>query len=170
VSRRTSPTGSALTRAVNRLVAERPAVAALVLIAAVVLTWALMRQAEPDVPAVAPPSTAVTSTEPAPAAGAQTDPVSGLPYVAESQLPTKAREVLAAIRAGGPFEFDEDGTVFGNYEGLLPEHVSGYYREYTVQLPGERTRGAHRLVVGDHGEVYWTEDHYQSFSVVKEGA
>lgn len=98
------------------------------------------------------------------------DPASGLPYIAESKLPEQAQQVLEAIRNGGPFEFEEDGGHFGNYEGLLPKKKSSYYSEYTVQMPGDKTRGAHRFVVGDGGEIYWTDDHYESFSVVKEGA
>lgn len=107
------------------------------------------------------PGAAVTAT-------AAQDPVSGLPYIAESELPAAAQEILLLIEAGGPFEFPQDGSVFGNYEGLLPDRQMGYYLEYTVQLPGESTRGAHRFVTGQDGEVYWTDDHYASFMVVLE--
>ena len=40
----------------------------------------------------------------------------------------------------------------------------GYYREYTVPTPGSDDRGARRIVAGDGGELYWTGDHYSSFS------
>ena len=41
----------------------------------------------------------------------------------------------------------------------------GYYREYTVPTPGVDHRGARRIVAGDDGEeLYWTDDHYSSFS------
>lgn len=101
-------------------------------------------------------------------------------------LPSEARDVLMRIRAGGPYRYERDGTVFGNYERLLPQRGRGYYREYTVNTPGLKHRGARRLVVGCergavsrsaagagpftgfHGcagpaEVYYTEDHYRSF-------
>ena len=48
---------------------------------------------------------------------------------------------LALIRAGGPFPYEEDGGVFGNRERILPRQRSGYYREYTVETPGEGDRG-----------------------------
>ncbi len=68
--------------------------------------------------------------------------------------------------AGGPFPYEEDGGVFGNYEGLLPDRERGYYREYTVETPGSDDRGARRIVTGEEGELYWTEDHYASFEQV----
>ena len=35
--------------------------------------------------------------------------------------------------------------------------------EYTVLEPGSTDRGPLRIVTGDGGEYYWTEDHYESF-------
>ena len=43
-----------------------------------------------------------------------------LPEIAVADLPDEAREVLALIRAGGPFRYERDGVVFGNRERLLP--------------------------------------------------
>ena len=57
-------------------------------------------------------------------------------------LPPEARETLALVKAGGPFPYARDGTVFRNREGLLPARPRGYYREYTVRTPGARDRGA----------------------------
>ncbi|OSC43828.1 ribonuclease N, partial [Streptomyces sp. 4F] len=62
--------------------------------------------------------------------------------------------------------YAKDGSVFGNYEKLLPERKRGHYREYTVKTPGSRDRGARRLVTGREDEIYWTEDHYASFRAV----
>ena len=86
-------------------------------------------------------------------------------------LPPEALATLQAIAKGGPFPYDRDGTVFQNREGLLPPQPRGYYREYTVETPGSRDRGARRIVTGgDPPEVYWyTEDHYRSFRRI-EGA
>ena len=94
------------------------------------------------------------------------DPVSGLAWVLEVELPPSAQDTLALIDAGGPFPYDKDGSTFGNREGLLPDESSGYYAEFTVPKPGEDDRGPWRLVTGDGGEVYWTEDHYSSFERV----
>lgn len=92
------------------------------------------------------------------------DPVSGLPWIREEELPSEGRATLALIDQGGPFPFpDKDGSTFGNFEGLLPDHPRGYYHEYTVVTPGSQDRGARRIITGDAGEFYWTEDHYRSF-------
>ncbi|MEU1012633.1 ribonuclease domain-containing protein [Streptomyces sp. NPDC005890] len=90
----------------------------------------------------------------------------GMATVQESRLPAEARRTLALIDQGGPFPYAKDGTVFGNFEGRLPEHRRGYYHEYTVPTPGSRDRGARRLVTGQGREVYYTDDHYESFRAV----
>jgi ribonuclease T1 len=88
--------------------------------------------------------------------------------VAAAELPAEARATLALIRKGGPFPYARDGVVFGNREGILPKQKRGYYREYTVKTPGERTRGARRIVAGAPGELYYTEDHYNHFRRIVE--
>jgi ribonuclease T1 len=84
------------------------------------------------------------------------------------QLPPEARQTLAQIKAGGPFPYARDGSVFGNREGLLPKRTRGYYREYTVKTPGAKDRGARRIVAGTPGEYYYTDDHYRSFKRIIE--
>jgi ribonuclease T1 len=88
--------------------------------------------------------------------------------VALAQLPPEARATERLIRAGGPFPYEKDGTVFGNRERLLPDQARGYYREYTVRTPGARDRGARRIVCGGRQPTepeacYYTGDHYASF-------
>jgi len=87
-------------------------------------------------------------------------------------LPVQARDTLRLIRAGGPFPYAKDGTVFGNREGILPRRPRGYYTEYTVPTPGSRDRGARRIVAGGDptrsGEYYYTADHYRSFQRIRE--
>lgn len=80
-------------------------------------------------------------------------------------LPAEARTTLDAIARGGPFEHSQDGVVFGNYEGLLPQQPRGYYHEYTVETPGARTRGTRRIITGGTPPVAWyyTDNHYRSF-------
>lgn len=68
--------------------------------------------------------------------------------ISTAQLPREARETLQLIKQGGPFPYARDGTVFGNRERLLPARERGYYREYTVETPGARDRGARRIVAG----------------------
>ncbi|MEU6843037.1 ribonuclease domain-containing protein [Streptomyces sp. NPDC046716] len=90
----------------------------------------------------------------------------GMATVRESRLPVEARRTLTLIDRGGPFPYEKDGSVFGNYEHELPEHRRGYYHEYTVPTPGSRDRGARRLVTGAERETYYTDDHYESFKEV----
>ncbi|MBL8303777.1 MAG: ribonuclease [Ideonella sp.] len=93
-------------------------------------------------------------------------PVPGV--VALSELPKEARATERLIREGGPFPYRKDGSVFGNRERLLPQQRRGHYREYTVETPGSRDRGARRIVCGGTPPTrpeacYYTDDHYASF-------
>ena len=85
-----------------------------------------------------------------------------------ADLPPEAHETLRLIRQGGPFPYPRDGVVFGNYEKRLPQQPRGYYHEYTVKTPGERNRGARRIVCGAPVECYYSSDHYQTFRYIKE--
>ncbi|MEU8543542.1 ribonuclease domain-containing protein [Streptomyces sp. NPDC048717] len=104
----------------------------------------------------------------APSARATAAPTahSGLPTVREADLPREARDTMGLIRAGGPYPYTKDGTVFGNFERVLPQHKRGYYHEYTVKTPGSRDRGARRIVTGQEHEFFYTDDHYASFREV----
>jgi len=86
-----------------------------------------------------------------------------------ADIPIEAYETLQLIKQGGPFPYDRDGVVFGNYERLLPDQPSGYYHEYTVKTPGEHGRGARRIVCGVVPECYYTGDHYKTFQRIEEG-
>ncbi|AKJ14411.1 hypothetical protein ABB07_31470 [Streptomyces incarnatus] len=90
----------------------------------------------------------------------------GMATVRESQLPAEARQTLALIDKGGPYPYARDGIVFGNFEGRLPKHQRGYYHEYTVRTPGSRDRGPRRIITGQGGEIYYTDDHYNTFRAV----
>ncbi|MFO7632022.1 MAG: ribonuclease domain-containing protein [Caldilinea sp.] len=92
------------------------------------------------------------------------DRIDGLPVITLEELPPQALDTLALIERDGPFPFRQDGTTFQNRERLLPRKPAGYYREYTVITPGASTRGARRIVGGEEGELYYTDDHYASFS------
>jgi ribonuclease T1 len=92
--------------------------------------------------------------------------------ISSIELPAEAQQTLVLIRKGGPFPYEKDGVVFGNREKQLPRQPRGYYTEYTVETPGTKNRGARRLVVGGEPqtskEIYYTDDHYQSFKRVKQ--
>ncbi len=107
----------------------------------------------------APPTQRViTPTRPARGNGLQT--------IALAELPPQARETLALIERGGPFPYRQDGQIFQNREGILPKQARGYYHEYTVETAGAGDRGARRIVTGEQGELYYTDDHYESFKVI----
>ena len=94
---------------------------------------------------------------------------SRLAEVKASQLPREARDTLALIARGGPYPYSRDGVVYSNFEKILPARPSGYYHEYTVPTPGSSDRGARRIVEGQQGDSYYTDDHYASFRFILEG-
>ncbi|MEV8126098.1 ribonuclease domain-containing protein [Streptomyces sp. NPDC085944] len=109
----------------------------------------------------------VGGTVSATTAGAASAAVGDICY---SALPFQAHDTLDLIEQGGPYPFEQDGTVFQNREGILPDQSSGYYHEYTVITPGSDTRGARRIVTGEeYQEDYYTADHYASFDLVDHG-
>ena len=53
------------------------------------------------------------------------------------------------------------GSRFGNYEGLLPEAEGRTYTECDIN-----TLGAERIVFSNDGLIYYTGDHYESFTLL----
>ena len=51
--------------------------------------------------------------------------MAGLPEIAVAELPAEARETLKLVPQGGPFPYERDGAVFGNFEKLLPARERG---------------------------------------------
>ena len=90
----------------------------------------------------------------------------GMPEIMWDELPPEARVTIELIWQNGPFPYRKDDTTFQNREGILPDRPYDYYREFTVETPGSRDRGARRIVEGENGELYYTDDHYDSFSWV----
>lgn len=58
------------------------------------------------------------------------------------------------------------GDYFGNYEGLLPEAEGREYTECDIDTLGAKSRGAKRIVFSNDGLIYYTEDHYESFTLL----
>lgn len=56
-----------------------------------------------------------------PQAQAVQPPQTTLPVIAVADLPAEARDTLQAIKRGGPFAYPRDGSVFRNYEQILPQ-------------------------------------------------
>ena len=55
------------------------------------------------------------------------------------------------------------GDKFGNREGVLP---AGNYHECDIDTIGGTSRGAKRIVYSDDGRIYYTEDHYETFTLL----
>lgn len=58
------------------------------------------------------------------------------------------------------------GDSFGNYEGLLPEADGRDYYECDVDTLHADERGAKRIVFSSDGLIYYTDDHYESFTLL----
>ena len=58
------------------------------------------------------------------------------------------------------------GSHFGNYEKLLPSKDGRTYTECDIDTLGEKSRGAKRIVFSNDGLIYYTEDHYESFTLL----
>jgi ribonuclease T1 len=123
-----------------------------------------------------PTQTSTTSTQPRPSEQAQSSDDSlvmrdvkiydldgDLAYEGDMDL----APVFDRIERGERDSHDNDGSTFGNREGLLPKKERGYYTEYVVRTPGLRGVGPQRLVLGENGEAYYTSDHYESFVQVR---
>ena len=58
------------------------------------------------------------------------------------------------------------GDTFGNREGLLPRAEGRVYYECDIDTNGANSRGAKRIVFSNDGLIYYTEDHYESFTLL----
>ncbi len=61
------------------------------------------------------------------------------------------------------------GDHFGNYEGNLPVVEGRTYTECDIDTLGQNSRGAKRIVFSNDGYIYYTEDHYETFTLLYEG-
>ena len=57
------------------------------------------------------------------------------------------------------------GDVFGNYEEVLPI-INGTYYECDIDTIDRKSRGSKRIVYSDEWDIYYTEDHYETFEQI----
>lgn len=57
------------------------------------------------------------------------------------------------------------GDKFGNREGLLPTAKGRKYYECDIDFDG-KFRNAKRIIFSNDGLIYYTEDHYESFTLL----
>lgn len=94
--------------------------------------------------------------------------------LAYGQLPdnfiTKSEAKSLGWSGGGLEDFAPGkcigGDKFGNYEGLLPEESGRQYYECDINTLEKSSRGAERLVYSNDGLIYYTADHYDSFTLL----
>ncbi len=72
---------------------------------------------------------------------------------------------------GGSVEAYKEGAAiggdkFGNREGLLPKKNGRQYYECDIDTKGKDSRGAKRIVFSNDGLIYYTDDHYESFTLL----
>lgn len=58
------------------------------------------------------------------------------------------------------------GDYYGNYEGQLPEKKGRRYTECDIDTLGKSSRGAKRIVFSNDGLIYYTKDHYKTFTLM----
>lgn len=126
-----------------------------VMLALAAVFWPKTATEQATIPAPATSAPRISSPPPMPRSA---DPLPAF-------LPPEARETIVAIQRGGPFAHRQDGAAFGNREGRLPRRERGFYREYTVDTPGVKHRGARRIVTGGSPPQVWyyTDNHYDTF-------
>ena len=56
------------------------------------------------------------------------------------------------------------GDRFGNYEGLLPKASGRKYTECDIGTMNAKSRGAKRIIFSNDGLIFYTDDHYESFT------
>lgn len=79
----------------------------------------------------------------------------------------EVQKTLIRIQKDDPL-YNKDGAIFMNREKLLPvQKDKNYYSEWTVKTPGESDRGARRIIEGRSWELYFTDDHYTSFTRIR---
>jgi len=133
-----------------------------IIVVVIILAQGRLLRREQPAPSTSPQP--ATASVPADAVRQQTRSTDTPTPTAAAELPDGLKSTLDRIARGESFPHRDDGTVFGNREGLLPSQPYGYYHEYVHPTPGVRGPGARRVVIGRSGEVYYTSDHYRSFT------
>lgn len=83
---------------------------------------------------------------------------------------TKKEAKSLGWTGGGLDYYEEDacigGDYFGNHEGLLPKVKGRTYYECDIDTMNAKKRGAKRIIYSDDGQIYYTDDHYESFTLI----
>jgi guanyl-specific ribonuclease Sa len=103
------------------------------------------------------------------------------PIISDNRRVESILNLIGKISQCIQLPYKEDGQIFTNKEGILPEKPQGYYREYTLILPKDAAqqfyvgntlytalpsyseRGSERIVIGGGATIYYTPTHYKNF-------
>ena len=142
---------------------------------AVMLALAYLQAREGEAPTrPAPASTypAPTTLAPAPPADPAAPSLDALPDAARRAQVSRVIESMdrtgrppSGVAQGG--RRDGPRGVFDNAQRVLPVRPYRYYTETDVWPRGPGGRGPERLVFGREREVYYTGDHYRTFTRVR---
>lgn len=58
------------------------------------------------------------------------------------------------------------GDTFRNLEGTLPKKAGRTYMECDIDTLNKESRGAKRIVFSNDGLIYYTDDHYETFTLL----
>ena len=58
------------------------------------------------------------------------------------------------------------GDYFSNYEQRLPVVSGRTYHECDIDTLNAKSRGAKRIIYSDDGQIYYTDDHYETFTLL----
>ena len=58
------------------------------------------------------------------------------------------------------------GDYFGNFEGKLPDAEGRKWTECDINTLGAQSRGAERVIYSNDGLIYYTSDHYETFTLL----
>lgn len=108
-----------------------------------------------------------------------------VPRVSDERRIRAINDLLAKLAVCTPLPYKNDGIIHSDIHATLPTKPAGFYKEYTLIIPGRKTgdgpeavkigdqtfmtgevlspRGPERLMIGDNREVYYTPDHYKTF-------
>ena len=87
-----------------------------------------------------------------------------------SNYVTKKQAEAAGWSGGSVQKYIEGAAIggdkFGNNEGLLPKKSGRQYYECDIDTDGKSSRGAKRIIFSNDGLIYYTDDHYDHFTLL----
>ncbi len=87
-----------------------------------------------------------------------------------SNYVTKKQAEAAGWSGGSVQKYIEGAAIggdkFGNNEGLLPKKSGRQYYECDIDTNGKSSRGAKRIIFSNDGLIYYTDDHYEHFTLL----